>query len=104
LCTGGVDLLLHALTNITQLPVTKSIVKDSGMGKAIGSVEKHKICAGTPNEEGIKQRIREIKEAWNKSVKALKEKVTSMCVVVHKFHKFVSDSRSPHSTLRTTLR
>ena len=42
-CTGGVDLLLHLLTNITKLPVTKSVVKDSGMGKVIGSIEKHKI-------------------------------------------------------------
>jgi hypothetical protein len=61
------------LTNITTLPVTKSIVKDSGMGKAIGSVEKHSICAGTPNETPIKVRVRELKDAWNKSVKALKD-------------------------------
>jgi hypothetical protein len=61
------------LTNITTLPVTKSVVKDSGMGKAIGSVEKHAICAGTPNETPIKVRVRELKDAWNKSVKALKD-------------------------------
>jgi hypothetical protein len=61
------------LTNITTLPVTKSVVKDSGMGKAIGSVEKHTICAGTPNETPIKVRVRELKDAWNKSVKALKD-------------------------------
>lgn len=66
------DLLLHLLSNIAQLPVTKSVVKDSGMGKAIGSVEKNKICAGTPNEVPIKERIATIKEAWNKSVKARK--------------------------------
>jgi hypothetical protein len=65
--------LLHMLTNITTLPVTKSVVKDSGMGKAIGSVEKHSICAGTPNETPIKVRVRELKDAWNKSVKALKD-------------------------------
>ena len=29
---GGVDLLLHLLSNIVDLPVTKSIVKESGMG------------------------------------------------------------------------
>jgi len=70
---GGVDLLLHMLTNITNLPVTKSVVKDSGMGKAIGSLDKHKICAGTPNEAPIKQRTKLLKDAWNKSVKARKE-------------------------------
>lgn len=61
------------LTNITNLPVTKSVVKDSGMGKAIGSLDKHKICAGTPNEGPIKQRTKLLKDAWNKSVKARKE-------------------------------
>ena len=61
------------LTNITNLPVTKSVVKESGMGKAIGSLDKHKICAGTPNEDPIKQRTKQLKDAWNKSVKARKE-------------------------------
>ncbi|KAL3918309.1 MAG: hypothetical protein SGILL_004301, partial [Bacillariaceae sp.] len=56
------------------LPVTKSVVKDSGMGKAIGSIGKSKICAGTPNEEPIKERVTSIKDAWNRSVKARKEK------------------------------
>lgn len=72
---GGMDLLLHLLSNITQLPVTKSIVKDSGMGKAIGSIEKHKICAGSPNESAVKERVKKIKAAWNQSVKALNDKV-----------------------------
>ena len=67
--------MLHMLTNITNLPVTKSLVKESGMGKAIGSIEKNKICAGTPNEIAVKEREKGIKDAWNKSVKALKEKV-----------------------------
>lgn len=66
------DLLLHLLSNIAQLPVTKSVVKDSGMGKAIGSVEKNMICVGTPNEVPIKERIATIKGGWNKSVKARK--------------------------------
>jgi hypothetical protein len=78
--TGGVDLLLHMLTNITMLPVTKSVVKESGMGKAIGSIEKNKLFAGGPNEEAIKQRVKQIKEAWNKSVKALKEKVGAFAI------------------------
>ena len=73
---GGVDLLLHLLTNIVNLPVTKPIVKVSGMGKAVGSIEKHNICLGTPNETTIKEKVQQIKEAWNKSVKALKEKVS----------------------------
>ncbi|KAG7346295.1 RNA recognition motif containing protein [Nitzschia inconspicua] len=71
---GGVDLLLHLLTSIAQLPVTKSIVKESGMGKAIGSVEKNRICSGTLNELPIKERVSTIKDAWNQSVKARKEK------------------------------
>ena len=73
---GGVDLLLHLLTNIIELPVTKSVVKDSGMGKAIGSIEKHQICAGTLNETAVRERVDKIKAAWNRSVKALKEKVS----------------------------
>jgi hypothetical protein len=53
------------------------------MGKAIGSVEKHKICAGTPNESAIKERVKGIKEAWNKSVKSLKEKVKSLQTTIY---------------------
>lgn len=74
---GGVDLLLHLLTNIKNLPVTKNIVKHSGMGKAIGSIEKHPICAGTPNQSAIMDRVHEIKAAWNASVKARKDKKVS---------------------------
>lgn len=75
---GGVDLLLHLLTNIKDLPVTKTIVKQSGMGKAIGSIEKHSICAGTPNETAIMDRVHGIKSAWNSSVKARKEDKVSV--------------------------
>lgn len=77
---GGVDLLLHLLTNITHLPVTKSVVKESGMGKAIGSIGKNKICAGTPNEGAIKERVSEIMANWNQSVKARKEKQLDITV------------------------
>ena len=70
---GGVDFLLHLLSNITDLPVTKSIVKDSGMGKSVGTIEKKSICAGTPNESAIKSRVQAIKDAWKESVKARKE-------------------------------
>lgn len=68
--------MLHLLTNIKDLPVTKSLVKQSGMGKAIGSIEKHSICAGTPNETAIMDRVQQIKSAWNASVKARKDKVS----------------------------
>lgn len=43
------------------------------MGKAIGSLDKHKIYAGTLNEGPIKQRTKLLKDAWNKSVKERKE-------------------------------
>lgn len=76
--TGGVDLLLHLLTNIKDLPVTKSLVKQSGMGKAIGSIEKHPICANTPNQQAIVDRVQQIKTAWNASVKARKDKVSRL--------------------------
>jgi hypothetical protein len=66
------DLLLHLLSSISQLPVTKNSVKESGMGKSIGDLGKHKICAGTLNETAIKDRIQIIKDAWQASVKARK--------------------------------
>jgi hypothetical protein len=70
---GGVDLLLYFLSSIAALPVTKTHVRDSGMGKKVGSVDKHKICAGTPNENAIKARVQSVKDSWNASVKALKD-------------------------------
>lgn len=45
------------------------------MGKAIGSIGKHAMCAGTPNETAIMDRVDGIKSAWNASVKARKDKV-----------------------------
>jgi hypothetical protein len=81
---GGIDLLLHLLSNITYLPVTKSVVKESGMGKAIGSMEKLKMYIGTLNEEPIKERVSKIKEAWNKSVKSRKEKTNENEATVSK--------------------
>lgn len=63
---------MHLLSSIVNLPVTKSTVKTSGMGKIIGTIEKHSFCKGTPNEAAIISRVQEIKEAWNKSVKARK--------------------------------
>lgn len=69
---GGVDLLLHLLKNIADLPVTTSMVKDSELGKAVGSIEKHKICSGTPNEGPIKEKVAIVKERWKASVRARK--------------------------------
>lgn len=69
---GGIDLLLHLLSHIVDLPVTKATVKQSGMGKAIGTIEKHSMCKGTPNEGVISDRVSSIKEAWQMSVKARK--------------------------------
>ena len=43
---GGVDLLLHLLSNITKLPVSKEMVTSSKLGKQVAAVEKHKICMG----------------------------------------------------------
>lgn len=69
---GGMDLLLQLLSTIVHLPVTKSIVRQSGMGKAIGTVEKHRICKDTPNEAVVKERVQSVKDAWYASVKARK--------------------------------
>jgi hypothetical protein len=52
------------------------------MGKAIGSISKNKICAGTPNEGAIKERVSEIMMNWNKSVKERKEKQIDVQVAV----------------------
>lgn len=67
-------MLLHLLSNIAKLPVTKTVVKGSGMGKTIGSVEKHSKCKGTPNETAISERVQRVKDAWQASVKAKKSK------------------------------
>ena len=42
------------------------------MGKAIGAIDKHSICKGTPNEEAITRRVKAIKDAWQAAVKAQK--------------------------------
>lgn len=71
---GGVDLLLHLLSMIAPLPVTKDMVTSSRLGKAVSAIEKDKICVGTRNEAAIKKRINEVKSRWSASVKALKSK------------------------------
>jgi hypothetical protein len=60
------------LSCLVDLPVTKSTVKTSGLGKAINLIEKHKLCKGAPNESVITTRVQEIKDAWHAAVKALK--------------------------------
>ena len=73
---GGVDLLLHLLSNITKLPVSKEMVTSSKLGKQVAAVEKHKICVGGMNEKAIKDRVSKVKEEWHASVKRLKKKVS----------------------------
>ncbi len=74
---GGIDLLLHLLSMITPLPVTKDMVTSSRLGKAVSAIEKDKICVGTKNEAAIKNRISEVKSRWSASVKAQKNKSTN---------------------------
>lgn len=66
------DFVLHLLSSIVNLPVTKGIIKDSGLGKAVGSVEKHSIFKGTPNQSPISIRVQKIKDSWHACVKAQK--------------------------------
>ena len=72
---GGGDLLLHLLSNISKLPVSKEMVTSSKLGKQVAAVEKHKICVGGMNEKAIKDRVSKVKEDWSASVKKLKKKV-----------------------------
>ena len=69
---GNIDLLLQLLSEVVDLPVTKSLVKQSGLGRAIGSIEKHNLVKGTPNESAIVDRVQKVKDAWSASVKARK--------------------------------
>lgn len=69
---GSVDMLMHLLLNITNLPVTKAAIKGSGMGTAIGKIGKHAICKGTPNEHAIEEKLTQLKESWQSFVKAKK--------------------------------
>jgi len=74
---GGVDLLLHLLSSISMLPVTKEMVTTSKLGKAVAAVEKHTICTGSKNEGAIKMRISKVKEQWSASVKVMKQSASS---------------------------
>lgn len=81
--TGGVDLLLHLLTSICMLPVTKVMVTSSKLGKQVAAVEKHKICVAGMNQKAIKERISKVKEEWSASVKRMKKKVSEIfCAII----------------------
>lgn len=71
--TGGVDLLLHLLSNIAMFPVTKEMVTSSKLGKQVAAVEKHKICLQGMNQSAIKERVANVKEEWSASVKRMKK-------------------------------
>lgn len=79
---GGIDLLLHLLTNIIPLPVTKELVTDSKLGKTVTLVEKHKLCVEGANQSAIKSRIQQVKEQWSASVKALKNVSMIICAEI----------------------
>jgi hypothetical protein len=96
-------LLLHLLSSITELPVTKSVVKASGMGKAIGSIEKHSLVVGTPNEEAVKNRVQLIKDSWHASVKALKGKDTPAATNAAAKRQIESPEASPISAKRVKV-
>lgn len=63
--------MLHLLRNIADLPVTASMVKQSGLGKLVGSIEKHRVCSGS-NEGNIRENVHLVKSSWKASVKARK--------------------------------
>lgn len=69
---GGVDFILHLLSSIPNLPVTKDIIKDSGLGKAVGSIEKHSSFRNSPNLNAVASRVQKIKDSWHARVKAQK--------------------------------
>jgi hypothetical protein len=93
-------LLLHLLSSVTDLPVTKSVVKASGMGKAIGSIEKHNLVVGTPNESAVKNRVQSIKDSWHASVKALKAIDTPVATNTATKRQIESPASSPSSAKR----
>jgi len=66
---GGIDFLLHLVSSVTFLPVTKDMVASSKMGKTVVQAEKSKRFADSPNLEILKQRVERLKDEWTKSVK-----------------------------------
>lgn len=66
-------MLLHTLSSIIYLPVTRSIVKDSGLGKRVAVLGKHKLVVGTPNEAAVQERVQAIKDTWKAAVKMYKD-------------------------------
>lgn len=80
---GGIDLLLHLLSSICMLPVTKIMVTSSKLGKQVAHVEKHKICVAGMNQKAIKERVSKVKEEWSASVKRMKKKVSDDIYVLN---------------------
>ena len=83
---GGLDLLLHLLSNIAPLPVTKEMVTTSRLGKTVSSVEKHNLCVRGANEAAIKSRIQHVKECWSASVKAFKNVSITPALTLKYYH------------------
>ena len=57
--------------------MTKNSIKDSGLGKAVGAVEKHRVCKGSIHANAIVQRVEQIKQAWHARVKSQKIQETT---------------------------
>ena len=62
------------------LPVTKTMVTTSNLGKRVAAVEKHKICVSGMNQKAIKERVSKVKEEWSASVKRMKKNVSTVQV------------------------
>lgn len=94
---GGTDLLLHLLSNIIPLPVTKEMVTSSRLGKTVSSVEKHSLCVGSANESAIKSRIQQVKERWSASVKAMKNVSHYSTILFLRFVMFIISTHTNSS-------
>ena len=84
-------MLLHLLTNIAPLPVTKEMVTTCRLGKAVVAILKHSICVGTPNEKAISSRVQNVKSRWSDTVKALKN--VSECIVLYVYYSYKNIDR-----------
>jgi len=80
--SGGIDFLLHLVSSVTFLPVTKDMVASSKMGKTVVQAEKSKRFADSPNLEILKQRVERLKDEWTKSVKFNKVSIWVKLILV----------------------
>jgi TFIIS helical bundle-like domain len=83
--------------------VSKATIKDSGLGKAVGAIEKHRICKGSPNEAAISERVQQIKDAWSARVKAQKLQEPPKEVTGSKRPLQTSSDASPSSTKKVKV-